>query len=511
VLGGGFGLGYGKIAVSVMRLPRASGVLLHPTSLPSAFGIGDLGTSAYHFIDFLEQSGQRFWQVLPLTPTGYGNSPYMSFSAIAGNPLLISPELLQKEGLITTDRFDRPFPTDVVDFDQVIPYKREILAHAYTNFLSQEHLQQEFEEFCEQEKDWLDDYALFMALAAAHPHQSWHEWEKELAKREPSALAHAKEKFAETIGFHQFQQFYFLRQWQNLRRYANDRHIQIIGDIPIYVSHHSADVWSHPANFALDPETGAVALMAGVPPDYFSATGQLWGNPIYNWEYMEQDNFSWWIDRFKHLTRRVDWIRIDHFRGFDTYWQVPAGETTAIHGEWKEAPGEKFFTTLQEKLGDLPILAEDLGEIRPEVTILREKFGFPGMRVLVFGFGGDSHNPHLPHHYPENAIVYTGTHDNDTVLGWWLKASDHERSRLMDYYGLSQPPLAETVPWLLIRSALASVARLCILPLQDVLGLDNSARMNRPGLGAGNWAWRYHTIPESVTARLRHLTHLYSR
>ncbi len=494
-----------------MPLPRSSGILLHPTSLPSPYGIGDLGTSAYHFIDFLEQSGQRFWQVLPLTPTGYGNSPYMSFSAIAGNPLLISPELLRQDGLITTDRFDRSFPQDVVDFDQVIPYKRELLAHAYSNALTQESLQKNLEEFCEEQAAWLDDYALFMALAEAHPHHSWHQWDQDLARRDPQALAAAREKYSDTIGLHQFQQYCFFKQWHNLRTYANDRNIEIIGDIPIYVSHHSADVWAHPQNFALDPDTFAVALMAGVPPDYFSATGQLWGNPIYNWEYMEQDNFSWWIDRFERLTKLVDWIRIDHFRGFDTYWQVPAGETTAINGEWREAPGEKFFQVLQEKLGSLPILAEDLGEIRPEVTILREKFHFPGMRVLVFGFGGDSHNPHLPHHYPENALVYTGTHDNDTVLGWWLKASSHERSRLMDYFGLSHPPLAEDVPWLLIRSGLASVAKLCILPLQDVLGLDNSARMNRPGLGAGNWSWRYSHIPEGISNKLRHLTHLYSR
>jgi 4-alpha-glucanotransferase len=500
-----------KFAVNIMILPRSSGILLHPTSLPSPYGIGDLGTSAYHFIDFLEKSGQRFWQVLPLTPTGYGNSPYMSFSAIAGNPLLISPELLHKEGLITTDRFERSFPGDVVDFDQVIPYKTELLAHAYSNFLSQDHLHDEFEEFCSTQGDWLNDYALFMAIAHTYPHQSWHQWDKDLVRRDPKALADAQEKLADSIGFHQFQQFYFFRQWHYLRTYANERGIEIIGDIPIYVSHHSADVWANPQNFALDPETKAVALMAGVPPDYFSATGQLWGNPIYNWAYMEQDNFRWWVDRFERLTKLVDWIRIDHFRGFDTYWQVPAGETTAINGEWQEAPGEKFFNLLGEKLGSLPILAEDLGEIRPEVTILREKFGFPGMRVLVFGFGGDSHNPHLPHHYPENAIVYTGTHDNDTVLGWWLKASNHERSRLMDYYGLAQPPLAEDVPWILARSALASVARLCILPLQDVLGLDNSARMNRPGLGAGNWAWRYSQIPETIPPRLLHLTRLYSR
>ncbi|MCS6958437.1 MAG: 4-alpha-glucanotransferase [Pseudanabaenaceae cyanobacterium SKYGB_i_bin29] len=495
-----------------MQLPRASGILLHPTSLPSPYGIGDLGSNAYHFVDFLQQSGQKFWQVLPLTPTGYGNSPYMSFSAIAGNPLLISPELLIQDGLLEANRYQRPFPADVVDFDQVIPYKQQILQDAYTHFLTQEHLQEAFTEFCEVQRDWLEDYALFMALTEVYPNQSWCQWQRELARRDPQALAAAREKLEDTIGFHKFQQYCFYKQWQNLRQYANERQIQIIGDIPIYVAHHSADVWAHPQNFALDPETLEVAFMAGVPPDYFSPTGQLWGNPIYNWDYMEQDGFRWWINRFEHLTKLVDWIRIDHFRGFDTYWQVPAGETTAIKGEWQEAPGEKFFTILLDKLGSLPILAEDLGgDLRPEVAMLREKFGFPTMKVLVFAFGGDSSNAHLPHHFQENTVVYTGTHDNDTVLGWWLKISSQERSRLVDYWGLPAMPRAEDVPWLLIRIGLASVARLCIIPMQDVLGLDNGARMNRPGLAAGNWAWRYTYIPDGTADKLRHLTHLYSR
>jgi 4-alpha-glucanotransferase len=497
-----------------MAFPRSSGILLHPTSLPSDYGIGDLGETAYRFIDFLRDSGQKFWQVLPLSPTGYGNSPYMCFSAIAGNHYLISPQSLWEQGLLTkADLADCPqFPPDRVDFDRVMPWKMAIYARAFHNFQRQAELMSPFQEFCAQEQDWLEDYALFMALQAQSPALTWNQWSPELAQRDPTALDRAKVALQELIQFQQFLQYVFFHQWMHLKNYANQQGIQIIGDIPIYVAHHSADVWANPHNFQLDRADGSVAMMAGVPPDYFSATGQLWGNPVYDWDYLEQTNFSWWVQRFQFLRRLVDVIRIDHFRGFEAYWQVPAGETTAMRGEWVKAPGHKLFTVLQEKLGSLPILAEDLGVITPEVEALRDEFHFPGMRVLLFAFGGGSDNIHLPHHYHRNALVYTGTHDNDTAVGWWQRADLSEKQFFYRYvtgYGIGEP-----INWALIRLALASVSDLAIVPLQDILGLDNSARMNTPGTSTGNWGWRLASLGSLTPAlvdRLRDLTQLYSR
>ncbi|WP_434683761.1 4-alpha-glucanotransferase [Pseudanabaena minima] len=509
-----------------MAFQRASGILLHPTSLPSKFGIGDLGETAYQFIEFLSRSGQKLWQVLPLGPTGYGNSPYMSFSAIAGSPYLISPELLAKQHLLKEEDWaDIPdFDQDRIDFEAVMPYKRKLLELAFERFkqgytdqdLQHHHdlylLQEQFKKFCYEESDWLEDYVLFMTLHEQNPKILWNNWEPAIARREPQALQQKREELHEQIEFQRFVQFIFFDQWLKLKQYANMRNIQIIGDIPIYVSHNSADVWANPENFALDPDTYEVSQMAGVPPDYFSATGQLWGNPVYNWEYLQETDFAWWIDRFRFLNRYVDIIRIDHFRGFEAFWQVPAGEETAINGEWELAPGAKLFNKLREVMGELPILAEDLGIITPEVEKLRDDFGFPGMRVLMFAFGGGSDNFHLPHNYVRNSVVYTGTHDNDTAVGWWQRASKYEKELFYKYIvGFAA---GEPINWVLIRLAMAAVSVIAIVPLQDVLGLDNSGRMNTPGTATGNWGWRYsdpNLLNQDLSDRLLEITQLYSR
>jgi len=509
-----------------MTFQRSSGILLHPTSLPSKFGIGDLGEPAYQFIEFLSRSGQKLWQVLPLGPTGYGNSPYMSFSAIAGNPYLISPDILEKQHLLKQEDWaDLPeFSQDTVDFAAVMPCKRKLLEIAFTRFqkgyvdqdLHHHHdlylLQEQFKKFRYEESDWLEDYVLFITLHEQNPKILWNNWEPAIAQRDPQALQQKREELHDQIEFHRFVQFIFFDQWLKLKQYANVRDIQIIGDIPIYVSHNSADVWANPNNFALDPETYEVTQMAGVPPDYFSATGQLWGNPVYNWEYLQETDFAWWIDRFRFLNRYVDIIRIDHFRGFEAFWQVPAGEVTAMNGEWKTALGTELFTKLNEVMGELPILAEDLGVITPEVDKLRDDFGFPGMRVLMFAFGGSSDNFHLPHNYVCNSAVYTGTHDNDTAVGWWQRASKYEKELLYRYVvGFAT---GEPINWVIIRMAMASVSSIAMIPLQDVLGLDNSGRMNTPGTATGNWGWRYpdsSLLSIELSDRLLEVTQLYSR
>jgi 4-alpha-glucanotransferase len=499
-----------------MPFPRSSGILLHPTSLPSRFGIGELGVEAYRFIDFLAESYQQLWQVLPLGPTGYGNSPYSCFSALAGNPLLISLERLQEQGLLTNDDLNSlpAFPLDSVDFDLVSQTKMPLLQKACENFKAKandsplDHI--EFKGFCEAKAFWLDDYSLFMSIREKFDKTSWYTWETSIAKRETEALAQWKQQLEGEIYFHKYLQFEFFRQWSELKKYANMRGVQIIGDIPIYVAHDSADVWAHPDLFCLDEETGEAALMAGVPPDYFSATGQLWGNPVYNWEKLQQDHFRWWVLRFESLLDYVDIIRIDHFRGFEAYWAVEQGETTAIKGEWLKAPGEEFFELLYQKLGKLPIMAEDLGVITPEVEALRDKFEFPGMKILQFAFGGGSDNPFLPFNYPRNSVVYTGTHDNDTTIGWFNQLSAYEKERLLLYLGCTT---SEGIHWDLIRLAMSSVANQAIIPLQDVLGLDTSARMNFPSTVEGNWAWRYRegALTEELRDHLKILTHTYGR
>ncbi|MGK7877180.1 MAG: 4-alpha-glucanotransferase [Xenococcaceae cyanobacterium] len=504
-----------------MAFQRASGILLHPTSLPSRFGIGDLGESAYEFVDFLASSGQKLWQILPLGPTGYEHSPYtMNFSAFAGNPLMISLERLAEEGLLREDELtplqSEDIVPDRVNFDRVIPYKTKFLKLAWEQFKQSLAAKPnpEFEQFCQQQSSWLDDYVLFMALLEANSGKTWNQWEPALARREPSALKAQAEILQDSILFHKFLQFKFFEQWSRLRTYANEKNIQIIGDVSIYVCHNSADVWAHPKIFKLDPETLESAYIAGVPPDYFSATGQLWGNPVYDWEQLQKTDFAWWIERFKATLQYVDLVRIDHFRGFEAYWEVRAGEETAINGEWLKAPGVEFFETLGSKLGSLPVLAEDLGIITPEVEELRDRFEFPGMRILQFAFGGDADNIYLPHHYVHNCVVYTGTHDNDTTLGWWQKASKEEKQLLAKYLGYAAPENIKEINWVLIRLALSSVADLAIIPLQDLLSLDNRGRMNDPSMNAGNWRWRYQSsdlLTEELRDRLLELTQLYNR
>jgi 4-alpha-glucanotransferase len=497
-----------------MLASRSSGILVHPSSFPSRFGIGDFGEEAYRFLDFLADGKQKIWQILPLGPTGYGNSPYMCYSALAGNPLLISPEKLIEAGWLSEeDLVNLPdFPVDRVDYDLVIATKIPLLKQAAQNFKAKAKKTDllEYQTFCQQQT-WLDDYALFMALKDANEGESWHLWESDIAQRQTEAMQKWTIELSEEIYYHKFAQYIFFSQWQALKEYANENDIKIFGDIPIYVSHDSADVWSQPEIFCLDEETGEVEQMAGVPPDYFSATGQLWGNPVYNWEKLEKTNFRWWIDRVKATLEQVDILRIDHFRGFEAFWAVPRGEETAIEGEWIEAPGDKFFQVLAEKLGELPIIAEDLGVITPEVEALRDKYQFPGMKVLQFAFDSDRANPFLPFNYLQrNCVVYTGTHDNDTTVGWYTARSIEERERVSDYLGCIEP---EGIHWSLIRLAMGTVANTAIFPLQDIFGLGADSRMNIPSTAEGNWSWRYSSdmlIPW-LSDRLQHLTHLYGR
>lgn len=498
-----------------MPFPRSSGILLHPTCFPSRFGIGDLGNEAYRFIDFLKDGFQQYWQILPLGPTGFGNSPYMCYSALAGNPLLISPEKLQDEGLLSDEDFHNlpEFPLDKVDYQQVESTKIPLLKKACANFKANHTPEQlkAFEEFCYSKAYWLDDYTLFMALKDSTGGASWNNWDEEIAKRKPRGIEKAKKELDSEVFYHKFLQFQFYSQWSELRKYANESGVKIIGDIPIYVAHDSADVWGNPENFCLDKDSGEAALMAGVPPDYFSATGQLWGNPVYDWEQLEKQQFKWWVQRFEAMLDYVDIIRIDHFRGFEAFWAVPLGEKTAENGEWIEAPGDELFETIKNQLGVLPVLAEDLGTITPEVEALRDKFEFPGMKVLQFAFGGDAGNPYLPFNVQENnCVIYTGTHDNDTTVGWYENASDHEKRNLSFYLGSISH---DGVHWDMIRLAMGSVANVAIFPLQDILGLGSNARMNIPSFGEGNWEWRYRTeaMNPELSQRMKNFVQFFGR
>jgi 4-alpha-glucanotransferase len=497
-----------------MVFSRSSGLLLHPTSLPSRYGMGDLGWAAYQFVDFLSRSQQQFWQILPLGPTGHGNSPYMCYSSMAGNPLLISVEILRDQGLLTNEDLAAipDFPAHYVDYDRVNQAKFPLLLKAAEKFREQAAIEQRqaFESFCASRAFWLNDFAFFMALKDAHEGAGWHQWEETIARRKPEAMEEWHGRLKLEIFNHKYLQFEFFRQWSDLKQYANDRGISIIGDLPIYVAHDSADVWAQPHNFHLDPETGEPALMAGVPPDYFSETGQLWGNPIYNWEAMQASGFEWWVQRFKSMLDYVDLTRIDHFRAFCAYWVVQQGETTAMNGEWVQAPGEAFFLRLQQELGSLPILAEDLGVITPDVEQLRDQFEFPGMKILQFAFGSDYENPFLPYNYVRNCVVYTGTHDNDTIVGWYEQLQDYERDRLLTYLGCTS---SQGIHWDMIRLALSSIGRCAIIPVQDILGLGTDARMNFPGKATGNWGWRYHehALTSELGDRLATLTHTYGR
>ena len=498
-----------------MPFPRASGILLHPTSFPSRYGIGDLGLEAYQFVDFLASSAQQLWQILPLGPTGYGNSPYMSFSTMAGNPLIISPDLLKENELLSEeDLSDVPdFPLDLVDFDRVIAWKLPLLRKAARNFQEKATTIQkkEFEGFCRGKASWLDDYALFMALLEVRKEKVWTEWPEELRDRQPDTLNYWRGQLAEEVYFQKFLQYEFFRQWTELRSYANAQKIRIIGDIPIYVSANSADVWEHREIFKLDPKTGELTELAGVPPDYFSETGQLWGNPIYNWDYLQSTNFAWWIQRIRELLSYVDLIRIDHFRGFESFWSVTAGEETALNGEWVKAPGYALFETIRKELGSLPILAEDLGDVDQAVFDLRDYFEFPGMKILQFAFASDAGNSYLPFNINPNSVIYTGTHDNNTTVGWYYdNANDYEKQRLAQYLGCNG---LHGIAWDMIRLALSSVANQAIIPLQDVFSLGSNARMNTPSKAAGNWDWRYRgeALTEEYSNRLQEMVYIYGR
>jgi 4-alpha-glucanotransferase len=507
-----------------MEFPRRSGILLHPTSLPSPGGIGDLGTEASRFIDFLEEAGNKLWQVLPVNPTGYGDSPFQCFSASAGNPLLISLEKLAEQGVLSpADLEHRPvFPSDKVDYGAVLRFKIPILTKAAQTFLKRaeggEH--RDFERFCQANAHWLDDYALFMICKNAHDGVSWTEWAADIAARDPRALQDWTVRFAAEIDVIKYSQFEFFRQWRALRSYAHEHGIRIIGDIPIYVAHDSADVWANRELFSLGPQ-GNPTKVAGVPPDYFSATGQLWGNPLYNWNLLKSTGYRWWIERFRAALEFYDIVRIDHFRGFEAYWEVPASECTAMNGCWVKGPGVELFSALQQEFGELPIIAENLGVITAEVEQIRHQFGFPGMAILEFAFGNDPQGPSFrPHNYVRNLVAYTGTHDNDTTLGWWKSEGTTDSIRTSEdvlkehafaktYLGCGNEP----INWVMIRAVLASVADTAVIPLQDVLGLGSEARMNLPGTSRGNWRWRFQpgALSSELAKRLRELTNAYDR
>jgi 4-alpha-glucanotransferase len=503
----------------VMLFQRSSGILLHPTSFPSQHGIGDLGKSAYEFIDFLNRSGYKLWQILPLGPTGEEHSPYiMNYSTFAGNPLMINLEELAEEGLLEAEEI-LPLEggnSDQVDFDQVISHKTFYLQKAYNSFKKQLEKQPNpaWETFCQKQAFWLNDYALFMSLLDANGNQAWNYWEPALARRDPDALKAKTEELKESILYHKFLQFIFFKQWEELRRYGNQKGVKIIGDISIYVCYNSVEVWANPHLFQLNPDTLKPLYIAGVPPDFFSETGQLWGNPIYNWEEMQKTKFAWWIQRFKTTLEYADYVRIDHFRAFEAYWSVSGDEKNAMKGEWIKAPGGEFFDLLKQELGNLPVLAEDLGIITPEVEQLRDHYNFPGMKILQFAFGGDANSVYLPHNYVQNCLVYTGTHDNDTALGWWETASAKDQQHLAEYLGYLSPDEITNINWVMIRLALSSIASLAIIPLQDMLNLGHNARMNDPSNNAGNWRWRYQSselLTQELSDRLFKLNQLYGR
>jgi 4-alpha-glucanotransferase len=491
---------------------RSAGLLLHPTSLPGPYGIGDLGPAAASWVDALVRARQTWWQVLPLGPTGFADSPYQAVSTFAGNPLLVSPDLLVQDGLLEEADLSVPnLPADRVDFEAVGAFKRGLLARAWENFRGnpESPLHAAFEEFIARQSRWLDDFTLFMALKEEEQEtEDWTEWPKELVQRQPAALARARQRLAGAIGLQQFSQFLFFRQWQNLKRYCHERGVRIIGDIPIFVAADSADVWANPQLFQLD-EHRKPRVVAGVPPDYFSRTGQLWGNPLYDWEALRSSGYSWWVARLQATLELVDLVRLDHFRGFEAYWEIPAGNPTAEVGRWVKAPGADFLRTAKSVLGGLPLIAEDLGLITPEVEALRDEFGLPGMRILQFAFS-DGKNPYLPHNFTQRTVVYTGTHDNDTTVGWFATLPGHERAYLERYLPHVSAP---TVAWDLIRLVWGSVADYALAPLQDVFGLGSEARMNMPGEAEGNWQWRFSAdqLTPELLDRLADLTEVYNR
>jgi 4-alpha-glucanotransferase len=507
-----------------MRFPRASGILLHPTCLPGPYGVGDLGSEAFAFIDFLKHAGQKLWQVLPLNPTGYGDSPFQCFSAYAGNHLLISLEKLTDQRILEpADLTAQPvFPEDTVNFGSVIQWKTPLLKKAASRFFSDASAgdRRAFDDFCAGNASWLPDFALFMACKEQQSGVAWNLWPEDTARRMPEGLNAARIRLKDTVLAVQYWQFEFFRQWQQLRDYAAKAGIRVVGDLPIYVALDSADVWTNREYFHL-ADDGQPVKIAGVPPDYFSATGQCWGNPIYRWERLKETGYRWWVDRFRAALHLYDAVRIDHFRGFEAYWEIPGHETTAVNGRWVKGPGAELFAALQREFVDLPIIAENLGVITPEVEAIREQFHFPGMAILQFAFGTDPQGPSFrPHNYSRELAAYTGTHDNDTTVGWWNSsgASDstrtpedvaEERAFARSYLNLRDEP----IHWAMIRAILGSIADLAIVPLQDVLGLGTEARMNLPGTSKGNWRWRFKqgALTPELAKQLHDLVVLYDR
>jgi len=495
-----------------MEQNRAAGILLHPTSLPGPDGIGDLGPEAYRWIDFLSQTGCQFWQILPLAPTGYGDSPYQCFSAFAGNPYLLSATLLLDQGLLTrSDIEDRPdFPIEHVDYGPVIQWKNVLLRRSFEQFNAGGHedLVNEFMEYKENENHWLEPYTIFMAIKEKEGGVAWDKWPEPLRQREPEALKTFIRDNHKEIDLHAYAQFIFHRQWSALLTYAHEKGIQIIGDIPIFVAYDSSDVWVHKELFYLD-EKGLPKVVAGVPPDYFSATGQLWGNPLYNWENHKKQGYQWWLNRMQAVLNQVDIVRLDHFRGFEGYWEIPYGNQTAVEGQWIKGPGHDFFKVVKKELGDLPIIAEDLGLITKEVHQMRDAFDLPGMKILQFAFASDPDDDFLPHNYSENCVAYTGTHDNNTSRGWYDSAPERERDLCRRYLARS----GEDIAWSMIRILWQSVAAWVLAPMQDFLSLGQWARMNYPGNPSGNWVWRMHpdAINEGLEQRLYETNLLYGR
>lgn len=494
-----------------MKFERSAGILLHPTSLPSKYGIGDLGKDAFYFIDFLAAAKQTIWQVFPLGPTGYGDSPYQCFSAFAGNPLLISPDLLAEEGLLSQEDLVNIPHSDPnkIDFGQVINYKKELLVKAFENYKHKN--ENGFNDFCEINKNWLDDFALFMAVKEYHNGILWTEWSEDIAFRKKGAVEAWTKKLEEKIFFQKFIQYKFFMQWGAVKDYANSKGIKIMGDLPIFIAYDSSDLWANKDLFTVD-EHGKLETVAGVPPDYFSETGQLWGNPLYKWEVMKKHHFRWWKDRFKQMYELVDIVRIDHFRGFDAFWEIPGDAPTAQTGKWVDAPGRELFKEIKKELGDVPIVAEDLGVITESVEELRDMFEFPGMKILQFGFGPNGDNGFLPHNHVKNCVVYSGSHDNDTTKGFFenerrMNSGIYEwTQKYLNYYG-------EDIVFAVIKAAYASVANTTVIPLQDMLNLGTEARMNFPGKLGGNWTWRFtwEQITEDLASVYAEMVDMYDR
>lgn len=495
-----------------MKFPRSSGILLHPTSLPGPFGSGDLGAAAHEFIDWLASAGQSLWQMLPIGPVGMANSPYMSLSAFAGSALLIDLHELVSLGWLASDDIEDTsgFSIHRIDYPRVARVRAAMLAKASKNYFQKRsgEERQQFEAYCEAEKGWLEDYALFQALNHQYGGKLWVSWERDLVHRKALALKKAAKELKEQVDLQRFVQWRFAHQWNTMKKYANDHNIKLVGDIPIFVAHHSADVWSNQKAFSLD-DNGMPIVVAGVPPDYFSEDGQRWGNPLYRWDVMKQQKYSWWIERFRRTLTLFDILRIDHFRGFEGYWEIPASEKTARVGRWVKGPGAELFKEIKKKLGSLPIIAEDLGVITPQVKALRKKFDFPGMKVLQFAFMGGPEDSFLPHNYERNYVVFTGTHDNDTTRGWYEKASEHERDFVRRYCKTD----GHEIHWDLIKIGLQSVADVTMIPLQDIIGLGSEGRMNFPGTVEGNWEWRFtkDQIAPWATNRLYEITALSGR